>query len=277
MLQHSTAGKTAAAGAAQQRPGSGSQQTAQKRTSQQGQAQQSVKQAAAGTPTAAAAATAKSCPAAGGSSNKPAAGSTSPASPSTAAAGVASPAGPSPAATHQQQQQQAELHAQLEQLDLAALKPWVLQHFCEDVYLLLLDVWRPGSAKVGDAIWAWKLHVRQPQQGGAPADYRAFLVSLFGLEKLLQLTAAAQSRTGAVSPAAAAALPAPVPVLARQGTAGVSGNSSVADAATVMVTAGSTAGALATAGSAIGGALMVPGAASPAAAAAGKAVQLQAA
>ncbi|WIA38616.1 hypothetical protein OEZ86_001926 [Tetradesmus obliquus] len=255
-------GKAAAAQPPQQqRPASGSQQ---------GQAQQ-VKQAA-GTPSAAGAA--KSCPAAGGSSSKPAAGSTSPASPSTAAAGPASPT--------QQQQQQAELQAQLEQLDVAALKPWVLSHFCEDVYLLLLDVWRPGSAKAGDAIWAWKLHVRQPRQGGGPPDLRAFLVSLFGLEKLLQLTAAERARAGAAgSPAAAAAtaLPAPAPVLARQGTAGGSGNSSAAEGATVMATAGSTAGALATAGSAAGGGLVVPGAVLGAAAAssavAGMAVQAQ--
>lgn len=259
-------GKAAAAQPQQQqRPASGSQ-AAQRRPSQQGQAQQ-VKQAAAGTPSAAGAA--KSCPAAGGGSSKPAAGSTSAASPSTAAAGPASPT--------QQQQQQAELQAQLEQLDVAALKPWVLSHFCEDVYLLLLDVWRPGSAKAGDAIWAWKLHVRQPRQGGAPPDLRAFLVSLFGLEKLLQLTAAERARAGAAgSPAAAAAaataLPAPAPVLARQGTACGSGNSSAAEGATVMATAGSTVGVLAAAG----GALVVPGAVLGAAAAvAGTAVQAQ--
>jgi hypothetical protein len=263
------------AGKQQQRPVSGNRPAQQKRHSQQGQGQQ-VKQAAAGTPAAAGAA-AKSCAAAGGSSNKPAAGSTSPASPSTAAADAASPTAHSPAA--QQQQQQAQLHAQLEALDLAALKPWVLSHFCEDVYLLLLDVWRPGSAKVADAIWAWKLHVRQPQQSGSAPDYRAFLVSLFGLEKLLQLTAAERACAGAGCPAAAAAaLPAPAPVLARQGTAGGIGNSSAADGATAMVTAGSTAGVLATAGSAIGGlvvpaGVLVAGATSPAVA--GKAVQPQ--
>jgi hypothetical protein len=149
------------------------------------------------------------------------------------------------------QQQQAELVAQLEALDLAALKPWVTAAFCEDVYLLLLDVWRPGSAKVGDAIWAWKAHVRQPRQGGAPPDYRAFLVSLFGLEKLLQLTAADRTRSGA---GAAVGLPAPAPVLARQGTAGASGNSSAADGATVMATAGSTAGGLVVSGGVVGAA-----------------------
>jgi hypothetical protein len=153
----------------------------------------------------------------------------------------------------QQQQQQAELHAQLEALDLSALKPWVTASFCEDVYLLLLDVWRPGSAKVGDAIWAWKAHVRQPRQGGAAPDYRAFLVSLFGLEMLLTLTAADRARCGA---GAAGALPAPAPVLARQGTAGGSGsgNSSAADGATVMATAGSTAGGLVVSGGVVGAA-----------------------
>lgn len=83
-----------------------------------------------------------------------------------------------------------DIHRELLQLDVGTLKPWVLSHFCEDVYLLLLDVWRPDSPKVHDAIWAWKLHVKPPRPGDGLPDYRAFLVSLFGLEKLLQLTAA---------------------------------------------------------------------------------------
>lgn len=82
---------------------------------------------------------------------------------------------------------------ELEQLDVVALRPWVVSHFCEDVYLLLLDVWRPDSAKVREAIWAWKLHVKAPRPAGAQPDYRAFLVSLFGLDKLTQLSAAAQA------------------------------------------------------------------------------------
>jgi hypothetical protein len=42
-----------------------------------------------------------------------------------------------------------DIFIELEQLDVVSLKPWVVSHFCEDVYLLLLDVWRPDSAKVG--------------------------------------------------------------------------------------------------------------------------------
>jgi hypothetical protein len=127
----------------------------------------------------------------------------------------------------------------LEQLDVSMLKPWVLSHFCEDVYLLLLDVWRPGSPKVRDAIWAWKLHVKTPQAGGNQPDYRAFLVSLFGLEKLLQLTSAVKAG------ASRGFVPSPVPLLtcAAPGAAVKGGNAagsgdSAADNVT-LVAAGS--------------------------------------
>jgi len=86
------------------------------------------------------------------------------------------------------------VHAAIEQLNVAELKAWVLAHFGEDVYLMLLDVWRPDSPKVRDAIWAWRLHVQQQRPDGAQPDYRAFLVSLFGLEKLLQVSLAAQQK-----------------------------------------------------------------------------------
>jgi hypothetical protein len=81
--------------------------------------------------------------------------------------------------------------SELQQLDVCGLRHWVVSHFCEDVYMLLLDVWRPDSPKVREAIWAWKLHVKGPRGPGAQSDYRAFLVSLFGLDKLTALTAAA--------------------------------------------------------------------------------------
>jgi hypothetical protein len=86
------------------------------------------------------------------------------------------------------------VHAAIDQLNVAELKSWVLSHFGEDVYYMLLDVWRPDSPKVKDALWAWRLHVQQPRPDGAQPDYRAFLVSLFGLEKLLQVGVAAQQK-----------------------------------------------------------------------------------
>jgi hypothetical protein len=89
---------------------------------------------------------------------------------------------------------------ELEQFDVAGLRPWVMSHFCEDVYLLLLDVWRPDSSKVREAIWAWKLHIKAPRPAGSDPDYRAFLVSLFGLDKLTQLTAAAREAAAAAAP-----------------------------------------------------------------------------
>eukprot|EP00775_Hariotina_reticulata_P008772 gene8772-8951_t len=102
-----------------------------------------------------------------------------------------------------------DIYSELEQLDVVALKPWVVSHFCEDVYLLLLDVWRPDSAKVRDAVWAWKLHVKAPLPAGSAPDYRAFLVSLFGLERLEQLTTS--SKAGQQAQAAAHG-PVPPPV-----------------------------------------------------------------
>lgn len=107
---------------------------------------------------------------------------------------------------------------ELEQFDVAGVRPWVVSHFCEDVYLLLLDVWRPDSSKVREAIWAWKLHIKAPRPAGTGPDYRAFLVSLFGLDKLSQLTAAAREaapRQGSTSlTKVASSLPAAAPTAA---------------------------------------------------------------
>jgi hypothetical protein len=53
----------------------------------------------------------------------------------------------------------------------------------------------PGCLpQVRDAVWAWKLHVKLPRPGGSAPDYRAFLVSLFGLDRLVELTAASKAR-----------------------------------------------------------------------------------
>lgn len=128
------------------------------------------------------------------------------------------------------------IHEELGQLDVSVLKPWVLSHFCEDVYLLLLDVWRPDSPKVRDAIWAWKLHLKTPRTGGSQPDYRAFLVSLFGLEKLLQLTAAVKAGT------VRGVVPSPVPLMplvaaAMGGNAAGSGDSATDNV--TLVAAGS--------------------------------------
>jgi hypothetical protein len=56
---------------------------------------------------------------------------------------------------------------------------------------MLLDAWRADSPRARDAIWAWRLHVRAPRPGRAVPDYKAFLVSLFGLERLQAVTVAA--------------------------------------------------------------------------------------
>mgnify|MGYP001807529932 CR=1 FL=1 len=121
------------------------------------------------------------------------------AAPAAVGSSAAAAAGPS-----------GDVLAELEQLDLVALKPWVVTQFCEDVYLLLLDVWRPDSAKIREAIWAWKLHLKGPMASGAQPDYRAFLVSLFGLERLTQLTAAAAAARQGSSTLAKAASAAPI-------------------------------------------------------------------
>lgn len=85
------------------------------------------------------------------------------------------------------------IHAALLQLDVASLKPWVVANFCEDVYMMLLDAWRADSPKIWDAVYAWRAHVRAPRPGGVEPDYRAFLVSLFGLDKLLEVSRAAKA------------------------------------------------------------------------------------
>lgn len=104
-----------------------------------------------------------------------------------------------------------DLLCELEQLDVLALRPWVMSHFCEDVYFLLLDAWRPDSSKVREAVWAWKVHIKRPSAAGSAPDYRAFLVSLFGLDKLTQLTAAHAARQGSSTLVAPSVTPGATP------------------------------------------------------------------
>jgi hypothetical protein len=58
----------------------------------------------------------------------------------------------------------------------------------EEAFLLLLDAWRADSPRVRDAVWAHYNHVLRPE---AP-DYRAFMVSVVGLDKLVAVTQAAR-------------------------------------------------------------------------------------
>lgn len=73
-------------------------------------------------------------------------------------------------------------------LDVARIKPWVQHNFCDEAFLLLMDVWRSDSPKVKEAVWAHYNHIERPD---AP-DYRAFMVSVFGLDKLVQITQASR-------------------------------------------------------------------------------------
>lgn len=145
-----------------------------------------------------------------------------------AAAGASTPARSSPVSIHQV----------LDQFDVVALKPWVLEYFCEDVYLLLLDVWRPDSAMVRNAMWAWKLHIKAPRPGNSAPDYRAFLVSLFGLEKLLELTAQDRAAKGSGSSAGKPAqLPAPALLQVSKEAGNAAATAAPADAAEAPVAA----------------------------------------
>jgi hypothetical protein len=81
-------------------------------------------------------------------------------------------------------------------LDVARIKPWVQHNFCDEAFLLLMDVWRSEAPKVKDAVWAHYSHVERPDT----PDYRAFMVSVFGLDKLVQITQA--SRVSAAARAA---------------------------------------------------------------------------
>jgi hypothetical protein len=76
----------------------------------------------------------------------------------------------------------------LSTLDVARIKPWVQHNFCDEAFLLLMDVWRSDSPKVKEAVWAHYNHIERPDV----PDYRAFMVSVFGLDKLVQITQASR-------------------------------------------------------------------------------------
>ncbi|GBF98501.1 hypothetical protein Rsub_11492 [Raphidocelis subcapitata] len=90
----------------------------------------------------------------------------------------------------------AAVRAALASLDVAALRCGVVSLYCEDVYLMLLDAWRPDSPRAADAAAAWRRHAA----GRAAPDLRGLLAELFGAARLDAVTAAAVAGAGAGSP-----------------------------------------------------------------------------
>ena len=55
--------------------------------------------------------------------------------------------------------------------------------FQSEAYELLVDAWRVDSPKVTEAVRAWKMHIHNY----ARPDMRAFMICIFGLERMMQL------------------------------------------------------------------------------------------
>eukprot|EP00210_Caulerpa_lentillifera_P000535 g517.t1 len=66
----------------------------------------------------------------------------------------------------------------LEGFILGKVKSSILETLLEEAYYMLLDVWREGSERLGDAIRAYKAHV----DGQEDPDWRAFFTAIFGSE-----------------------------------------------------------------------------------------------
>lgn len=66
----------------------------------------------------------------------------------------------------------------LEGFDLAKVRASIVETLLEEAYYMLLDVWREGSDRLGDAIRAYKAHV----DGQTQPDWRAFFTAIFGNE-----------------------------------------------------------------------------------------------
>ena len=71
----------------------------------------------------------------------------------------------------------------LEEFDLNKVRDQIMEQFVDDAYYLLLDVWREGSQRLGDAMRAYKAHIA----GHDHPDWRAFFTSIVGVERTVSL------------------------------------------------------------------------------------------
>lgn len=85
-------------------------------------------------------------------------------------------------------------------LDLNRAKVSILRNFTMEAYYNLLDVWREGSHRLGDAIRAYKSHIETRERH----DWRAFFVSVFGYEKMHSMLRKETSSAAPITPASTA-------------------------------------------------------------------------
>ena len=71
----------------------------------------------------------------------------------------------------------------LGRMDLNRAKVSILRSFTMEAYYCLLDAWREGSPRLGDAMRAYKAHIQMRDRH----DWRAFFVSVFGFDRMQSL------------------------------------------------------------------------------------------
>lgn len=86
----------------------------------------------------------------------------------------------------------ADIEDQLSQLDLTAARLALGQRYTTEVYLLLVDCWRADSPRLADALRSFRAHVL----GNPQPDYQAFMVGMYGLERLRALELGQQVQEG---------------------------------------------------------------------------------
>eukprot|EP00878_Enallax_costatus_P011130 GHUV01011623.1.p1 GENE.GHUV01011623.1~~GHUV01011623.1.p1 ORF type:complete len:439 (+),score=208.12 GHUV01011623.1:27-1319(+) len=71
----------------------------------------------------------------------------------------------------------------LSQLDLTTARLALSQRYSSKAYLMLVDCWRQDSPKLQAAVRSYKAHM----QGQEQPDFEAFMVGIFGLERMQEL------------------------------------------------------------------------------------------
>lgn len=85
----------------------------------------------------------------------------------------------------------------LEEFDLRKVREQIEGQFLDEAYYLLLDVWREGSQRLGDAIRAYRTHIAGHDQ----PDWRAFFTGIVGTERTLALLkSSAQMKSSTTGP-----------------------------------------------------------------------------
>lgn len=77
----------------------------------------------------------------------------------------------------------AEIDSQLALLDLTAARLALAQRYSSEAYLLLVDCWRAESARLPDALRSFRANVLSCPQ----PDYQAFMVGVFGMQRMKEL------------------------------------------------------------------------------------------